>query len=260
MREYLSVSQIGMYQRCPRQYAFRYIEDIKIPPRGVMIQGKAYHEALAANFRHRIDFCVELPLEQVIDWFSDAFDLQQYEKATTDEEEKWEFDQVDWGDDDPGDLKDQGIVLTRLYVTKVADGVIPLRVEEREQIDIDGVPFVMVKDLETVEQVIDHKLKARRFSQADLNNELQPLAYTFENDKEFAYHVALKQKTPVIETPLQDERLCTRPTVKDHEWFTRIVAETWSAIQAGIFPVRPNGWHCSRDYCGYWGMCRGKYQ
>ncbi len=260
MRDYLSVSQIGMYQRCPRQYQFRYLDDIKIPPRGVMIQGKAYHEAVAANFRHKIDNSVEMPLEQVVDVFSDTFEGQRSDRTTTDEGEVWEFDQVDWGEDDPGELKDQGVALTRLYVTKVADGVTPLRVEEREQIEVGGVPFVLVKDLETATEVIDHKLKARRFSQADLNNELQPAAYTLMSHKEFAYHVALKQKTLAIETPLQDERLRIRPALKDHEWFTKIVADTWAAIQAGIFPVRPNGWHCSEAFCGYWQLCRGRYQ
>ena len=260
MRGYLSVSQIQMYQRCPRQYAFRYLEDIKIPPRGVMIQGKAYHEAVAANYQHRIENSVAMPLEQVVDIFSDTFEMQRSDKTTTDEGDAWEFDQIDWGEDDPGELKDQGIVLTGLYVTKVADGVMPLRVEEREQIDIGGVPFVLVKDLETATEVVDHKLKAKRFSQADLNNELQPLAYTLRNDKTFAYHVALKQKTPAIETPLQDGRLRISPTAKDYTWFYKIVADTWQAIQTGVFMVRPNGWHCSESFCGYWGLCRGKYQ
>lgn len=33
-KKYLSFTQLSMFLRCPRQYEFRYIKGLKIPPSG----------------------------------------------------------------------------------------------------------------------------------------------------------------------------------------------------------------------------------
>jgi CRISPR/Cas system-associated exonuclease Cas4 (RecB family) len=42
---HVSASSIGMYQRCPRQWAYRYVLGIKVPPDGGLITGLGVHRA-----------------------------------------------------------------------------------------------------------------------------------------------------------------------------------------------------------------------
>jgi len=259
MRDYLSVTQMNLYMKCPKAYYFSYIEKIKLPPNGVRVQGQAYHEALAANFTHKLETASDMPIEDVFDVFSDSFNLIRKDKVMQDEGKQWVFDDINWEGGDSGEMKDQGIALTELYCGSVAPTITPVQVENREEITISDVPFVIIRDLETIDTVIDHKVKKSRFSEGDLGRELQPLAYTMQTNKDFCFHVALKQKTLAIVTPDEDSKLRIQPTRGKKLWFEQVVSDVWTAIQAGIFPVCPNGWHCGENYCGYFELCKGGY-
>ncbi len=263
----LSCTQLGMFMRCPRQYEFRYIQGIKVPPAGVMIQGSCYHETVAKEFALQISGKKGLTKDDAGDVFNESWKKFTGSGYVPDEtsKEREDFDKVDWGDKNPEELKDEGIVLSQLYTGTIAKVTKAKKVEYTLDGHIGGVPFIIVIDLVTDKQVNDHKLKSKKFSYSDLTHELQPLAYTlpaylgmegFPGD--FGYHLALKQKVPKILTPLSDPDLLIRPTTGDYQWFTDIVISCNGAIQTGIFYPAPNGWHCTPKFCGYWSMCRGK--
>ena len=46
---HVSASQIAMYQRCPRQWAFRYVLGIKRPPDGGLVVGSGVHAGAEAG-------------------------------------------------------------------------------------------------------------------------------------------------------------------------------------------------------------------
>jgi len=64
-KKYLSFSQLSMFLRCPRQYEFRYIHGLKIPPSGAMVQSKVRHQTLEQNYRQKIQSSKDLRVEQV---------------------------------------------------------------------------------------------------------------------------------------------------------------------------------------------------
>ena len=252
-RNYLSISQINMFLRCPMQYQFRYIDGIKIPPAGVMIQGSAYHKAVAADFINVRDTHNLLPLADVADIFSTYFDEQVHQKKSVDEGETWEFEAIDWEDRDPGEVKDEGIVLAILYHDTVAPTITPIEVENRLDATVESVNFVLIADVVTENTIIDHKLKKRRFSEDDLKRDLQATAYTYFYQKPFEFHQALKLKTPVIDIAK------TERSKMDWKFFEMLVPKVWAAIKSGIFYPSPTGWHCSQDFCGYYTLCKGGY-
>lgn len=267
MAKRLSCTQLNMFMRCPRQYEFRYMQGIKIPPAGAMIQGSCYHETLAKEFELQIAGKKPLKAADVGDVFNESWRKFTKGGFVLDEtsKEKEEFNEIDWGDDNPAHLKDEGIALSQLYVNEVAGTIKSTAVEHTLEGEIEGIPFILVIDLITSSMTVDHKMKSKRFSYADLTRELQPLAYTLpahvgvkDYPGVFGYHVALKQKTPQIITPSGDPNLLIRPTEGDYLWFTGIVKSCNSAISAGVFYPSPNGWHCTPKFCGYWSMCRGK--
>lgn len=241
-----------MFLRCPAQYEFRYMKGIKIPPVGAIIQGKAYHEAIGIDLLYKKTQGNLLAESQVADAFSTSFDIQLRLKVSNDEEDKWEFDDIDWRDDDPGKVKDQGIILARLYHNKIAQSIEPLEVEERKQTDIAGIPFVFIADVVEEKRIIDHKVKGRRFSEDELKKDLQATAYSLIYNRPLEFHQALKLKQPVIDIAQ------TSRTDSDYQFFKDLVLRVKQAIDTGIFYPNPTGWACSEQWCGYYKLCRGK--
>ena len=53
--KHISVSQIKMFLRCPLQYKYRYIDNLKIPPTGSLLLGSSVHSSLEGNYRQKIE-------------------------------------------------------------------------------------------------------------------------------------------------------------------------------------------------------------
>jgi hypothetical protein len=112
--------------------------------------------------------------------------------------------------------------------------------------------MVLIPDLITDTKIIDHKVKAKRFSQDELNQDIQATCYFMKHKKPFEFHLALRQMKPAIEIQQAGRN------GSDTEFFTELVDKVWKAIWAGIFPPNPIGWHCGPRWCGYWNLCKGK--
>lgn len=250
MIDHLSPTQISMFLRCPKQWEYRYVKGIKIPPSGAMVLGSAYHEGLAERFKYVIRRREQPAPSLVIDAFDTAFERIRSEHLVKDEEENLPFDDIQW-EQDPDYLKDMGIELVQAYDKGVAPYVAPVTVEEREVIIVGDVPIHLITDLTTKTKTIDHKVKGRRFSEDDLRQSLQGTIYYMATMKPLEFHVALKTKTPTI---------IIQPTSrsKDDESFcARQIRKVWQATQTGIFPPNDQGWHCNEKWCGYWNLCKG---
>jgi len=98
MFDYISVTQIKMYLRCPAQYYFRYVLGLKIPPAGALVLGRAVHAGLEHYFAGKLHTGEGPPVNRVLDVFDAAFEAERPE--------------ADWGEDDPGRAKDDGAALT----------------------------------------------------------------------------------------------------------------------------------------------------
>jgi len=254
MPDHLSVSQIKMFLRCPMQYEFGYIKGIKRPPAGVMIVGSAYHNAVASDLKYKKDSGSLLREKDIIDIFSDSFESQVNQKKTEEDGDSEEFEEIDWGEDNPGNAKDIGTRLAILYHKEWVPNIMPVLVEEYQTVEIAGVKFVLISDVVTEDKIIDHKVTTRMYSDSFLASDIQATAYYYVHKKPFEFHLALKQKELKIK-PAYTER-----NNNDCKFFETVVSRVNKAIESGIFPPNPSGYMCSEEYCGYWNICRGKEQ
>jgi hypothetical protein len=279
----LSHSQIDMYMRCPRQYEFRYIKDIKKPPRGALALGTSTHAALEFTHHHIVDHGVPASTEQLLDAYSTKWDEAIQEIP----EEMWKQDE-----EDPGQVKDSGITLVKLYNAKHAQFVRPhvetlpdgrtIRGIEKEfntsvgdvpvtgyidLIDTNDPTAVMTREeyalLQSKGQDIpvllrtalaDVKTKSKSMTQSDVDGSLQLTMYSYvEKVPNVRFDQLLKQKNP------QFKQLKATRTEQDYRWLIEVVTSVARAISAGIFPpCNPSGWTCSAKWCGYYNECRGK--
>jgi len=249
MIDHLSPSQISMFLRCPKQWEFRYVKGIKIPPSGAMVLGSAYHEGLAERFKYVLAHEEQPELEYALDMFDLSFERIKAEHIALEDEESLPFDEIEW-ETKPGELKDMGVKLLTAYEKGIAPHILPTSVEDKETLNIDGIPLVTITDLTTPDRIIDHKVKGRRFSEDDLRQDIQATGYWVTKGKPLDFHVALKTRKPAIEIQR------TSRTDDDAQNFYELVTKVWQAIQTGVFYPSPVGWHCNEKWCGYWNLCR----
>jgi hypothetical protein len=273
-KAYLSISQVNMYLRCPKQYEFRYVEDHKRPPAVPMALGSSGHAALETTHHHIVDHDKPAPTQQLLDCFSD----------------KWtELSALveDWEGAKPGPIKDTGIALVRIYNETLAPTVKPQvdaqkvrGIEKKFEIDVAGVPMLGYIDLidtnasiafsdeelalmkasgQTVPEdlrsaVVDFKFKGKSMAQAEVDGSLQMTLYSLATGiYAIRFEQLLKTKVPKV------KRATAVRTKADHLWLQRIVRDVAQAITKGVFPpCDPTAWVCSPKWCGYWRMCRGK--
>lgn len=194
--DYLSVSSINLYQRCPEAWKRRYILKEYDPPNGKMILGSAAGAAEAQHFGRMIESGAGLSTEDVLDEFA-----SEWEDRTSREE-------VDWQGDKPGALKDSGAGALRVYHTQLAPAVEPVAVEREFELAWEGCGFGLTGylDLEDSDGAIcDFKMTGQRWSADKARGELQPTVYLAARRAEgnpasgFNYHTMIRTKQPTAE-------------------------------------------------------------
>lgn len=242
--DYLSLTSLKLFMQCPEKWRRRYILHESEPPSGKLILGKAAHAALAQHFGTQIESGEGFSSEQLLDEFSSDW------SARVDGED------VDWGSDSPGELKDLGAGALRVYHSQFAPAITPVDVEREFELHWPGVDWLMTGfiDLEDDEdRVRDFKAIGKRMSQKDADADLQPTVLLAARRAEgnpaggFCFDTMVRNKTPVadvIETERSDEQLdflTDRIFTLAREIDWRCQTDTWSG-------AAPNTWFC--------GTCR----
>ncbi len=239
--DHVSHSQLNMWSRCARQWEFRYVKGLKMPPSGALIEGGCYHKALEFNFYQKITSFEDMPVNECLDAFSDEWDI------------RLSGEDINWENKSPGFHKDEGISLVTEYMASTAFTVQPVVVEEALVSEVAGIKFLCVPDMIDMKKVvIDHKTSARAYSQNDVDKGLQASAEAFALDRPimFQNHVAIKARVPKIQI------IKSYRTRTDIDWWVEMAAQIITQMKTGIAPPNPDGWHCSPRFCGFYELCR----
>jgi len=220
-----------------------------------MLAGRCYHHCVATAATRKVLFNEIMSDEELSDVFADHWSKEMLDKLVYDElgEEKVEATVIDFGDEDPGKLKDSGIKLSQKYVNDILPKLNIEAIERRYEVDINGITFVAYPDLELVGDIIaDHKFRQKRMSQDEVDRDIQATSYALVKNKPiiFQFHQALDAKEKKIEVAE------TRRDKGDIEWFKRLVVDIWRSIETAIFPCNPTGWWCGENSCAYWLDCK----
>ena len=242
----LSASSIQTFLRCGKQWYYAYILNLKRPPTLKQLIGTSGHAAIEKNFKQKMDTLLDLPLEAVLDEYSDVWD-QKVGDTEPDEDEK------------PGEMKDVGAASVAVHHKEVAPTILPIWVEQPVRFKVNGVPYSGYVDLvDHLSRVRDHKFVSRKPTgmQYMLNMTGYAISYrhmtgTVETDVILDAIVRYKkgpEHHPVVSGgPVTDETIKT---------FAGIVTNVSGQIEAGRF--LPNGIvgtppACS--WCGYADIC-----
>ena len=247
-KKHLSHSQINMFIRCPKQYYYRYIEELVSPPSGMLILGKSGHEAIGYNYGQKIESHKDLKTSEVVDYFAEDFDSRV------------ENEEPVFTDKTPGQLKDSGVSVLKEYQKTKSKLIQPKAVEQEFNIEFENVDYGLKGFIDLVtndEKVIDHKFSKRTPSQAALDESLQLTAYRagyewlFESEpKELGFDYLITKKKPEI------RYFETFRTKEDVDEYMELLGQISELIKTGIFYKNTQGWQCSEKFCGYFSKCR----
>lgn len=247
-RPYLSISQIEMFAKCPKQWEYRYVRGIKTPPGVAAVVGKGTHAANEKDLRQKMDWGVLMTEEEVKDTAADAL------RAA------WERDQpvMGLGDPDQGQAVDQTVALTSLYHRQLAPRLEPIALERAFVIDIPELAHDVlgVVDVETPTTIRDTKTSKRAPDRGAAERSPQMIAYHLratvagQPGKTVALDYLVKNQRPTLVT------IEAAPSDDDHNAFLQRVKLVSESITAGVFPpTSPSNWWCSMRWCGYWEAC-----
>jgi hypothetical protein len=221
---------------------------LRLPPKAAITVGIAFDFASSTNFQQKIESKTDLPVGDVLDAFSTSFD-----KAAP---------QTDWDGEDPGKQKDLGAKMAKVFHEKGAPGIQPVSVQESFRIETDagyalGGTFDVIQEGHIIR---DQKTSKAEYSEDAVQSEIQPAVYSFAYaavhgaKPQFAYDVVTKH---VKEPRYQEVR--GQVTETQTEQLFDAIGIMHEQVRRGEFQYAPPGaWWCSKQWCGYWNMCKGK--
>jgi CRISPR/Cas system-associated exonuclease Cas4 (RecB family) len=245
--DHLSFSSVSTYLRCPRQWAYAYLENIRRRPGVALIKGGAVDKAASANLTQKLTSNTDLHVDEVKEMAEDAF------RSAVDREGG--ASEIDWDGQNQARALDSTIGLTDVHMRHHAPRIQPAYVQLELHRDLpDGRDFVGHIDYVTTDSVVgDVKTGSRRMGQDAADSDLQPSAYGFLINEPIAFEFAR-----VIDTGTRryEEVVTTGRDRRAIDWFSGLVDDVSRGINAAVFPPNPNGWHCSQKFCGYWNRCQ----
>lgn len=246
-----SFSSIGMFRKCPRQYEFRYVKGIKIPPGGSLIRGIGVHSGLEFDMQNKIDYKTNLETNKVLEIYSDAFDreVDRYGRA-----------EIDWKKEKPGKCKDGGIDMLKVYHPTEAVKLSPKYVEQKFELALEGEDKLIgrIDLIETDHVLIDWKTATRKKASHHLYVDQQPIFYqmAFPQASELRMDVLLHYKTKKDDVQVLKRKPATK---RELDLAREDIYDVIDSIKSGAnYRCNPDNWWCSADWCGYWSLCRGK--
>lgn len=248
IKPYLSYSRLSTFLKCPKQYEFKYIKNIIAPPSGAMMQSRVWHETLETNYRQKIKTKKDLDIYEMVALYEKKF------------KEAFKEDVVLNGQS-YDDLLTQGIKITEIHHEFIAPHVQPVSIEQKFTVSLgDEFPFNLLGIWDVIDEdgtIIDNKAYSKTPSQADVDSDLQLTLYALgyrllnkKNEKGLRLDCVIKNKK------LKTIQLSTSRTIEQCRWMLKMIEGLVSAIETDIFYPNPTGWHCSKQYCYYFDMCK----
>jgi RecB family exonuclease len=234
---HLSHSRIDRYLRCPQQYFFYYIENLRLKfPSASLVFGQIVHQALADLFNNKSD-----PIDFFLRTWGELKDVE----LTYGKKQTWEKLQANG---QRGLAKFVSDELPRIGQVRA--------VEKKFELNITGfdLPFIgiidLVAEIDQKNTVADFKTAASDYEdhEAPLSDQLSAYKLAEPEVEQVAFWVMIKTKEPRIEW---------YPSSRSPEQLMEYISKVGylaREIKAGNFYKRP-GKHCS--WCDYLPVCLG---
>lgn len=247
---------MSMFERCPQQYAYRYIEGFVEPPALALALGTTFGDVIDVQHLHKIETGENLSSSDIQDAFHDRWKKGH---KVFGRDGKNQF--MPWKDIDTSEKLKNGKRIALASVMTYHEGhavqIDPVDVERKYYLDFYGGHFVgysdVVHKLSRGQGIIDMKLVGRRYDNHAANSSMQLASYGWAEKQvngkmpvRVSFHCTVKKNSPevqVLDSKLNQGRL---------DGFLYWAETQLMGIHSERFPGRI-GVHC--NWCGYQHRC-----
>jgi DNA helicase II / ATP-dependent DNA helicase PcrA len=247
-REYISYSQIRMYQTCPKKYYYSYIETISLPVNDKIFLGIVFHSVIENYFREKITG-VEPTVEKITDLFTQTFDTRQKEQKI-----KWETP-ID-------ETRKRGIAFVKYFFRTVAPTIQPMMVEKELLANLPEIDVKLKGVIDLVEtdfSITDFKTTTAKWSNSRVKSSyLQVVIYRYLFEQTFG-DVISQLRFKIIysknSTNIKHQEISIKPKDVDFNYAKMfdIIKYVVDNIRQGVF-YKNESYSCG--FCEYKEMCR----
>jgi len=242
--EVLSPSQVTQFLHCPAKWYFKYFLDLPEAATPATALGKAFHEANAHNFRHKLQRRSDLPLTDALESFRSSLG-QHLESAAL------------VRGVDAVEMLELGTVMFQKYLCEAAPLIQPAAVETAVTGMIGGVKVRGYVDLLDAEgRIIDTKSTLKPIKGISHDHRFQLTSYAMITPAASGLS-RLDTVTKGRTVSLAQKSFQIGPA--DRKYAEAVYPMVQESIRDGIFLPRRSSGLCSRKYCGYWRSCEREF-
>ena len=224
--DHLSMTSLGMFRRCPRQFYRRYVKGEKERPGESLVIGSVFHETLEWNYKQKVSSYEDKPLSEVIQYLQDAAVPKVLDEAGGKDEIRWDVE----GDTTMAvdRARSDSERITSAYHTVVTPRIQPAKVEQRIEWRLPGdflpVPVIGYLDTITVDdRIVDTKTSKAVSKKVKPSWQMQGLVYANATGMPVEFHSISRAQTPSICTPVESEEMVIGPNVKQAENLVNLI-------------------------------------
>lgn len=251
-RPQMHVSAVYRFAKCGINYQNYYPLGIRNRGTAPMFRGTSVDASVTENLGRKVAGEPLMPVEQVVQVARDrlTFEWDQGVTLGPGESAQEVYDKT----------VDEVTSLARFHAEEIAPTIEPVAVARQFAITIEGLPFDLVgtMDIQTADEIIDTKAKAKSPSADESHRSLQGTAYMLasraldpEPASRFVLHnlVALKRGPKLVAQP------STR-VIEDYSALLRRLELMQRSMETGLYqPATPDAWWCASKYCEYSNTC-----
>lgn len=194
----LSYSAISTYQKCPLSYKFLYVDRLPTKPSHHLSFGSSIHSAL--EFFYNVEVAEPCSLDRLLEELDNVWLREGYEDEVQEQQ-----------------YKGKGrAILTQFYSENVLSFAVPIAVEKRFALDMDGITLSGIIDrIDRLSnggiEIIDYKTNGKLPPKTKINTDLQLPIYHMAVEE--MYGTAPEKVTLYFLIP--NQRISTRKTKSD---------------------------------------------
>lgn len=251
--KHVSISQVDMFRRCPKQWMFKYVRGYPTNKSAGLTLGTSIHEALAEANLYR-QGGIQLN-ETVLPRLIDVAKVQAIQDIGDADTTSTEFVWDECTDMMTLEQRIESILNTTLPQIEGSTAM-PLYVEyEFPTIELPstGIPLMGYIDLVDANGVVwDYKVSGKKKSQLELDQSTQLSVYLYaihEDGGDAGILHIDKKKGGISVLPTRHSRDKVLSTIEG-------IDGTVAMMQTGVYAPNPEGWHCTPGFCSFYNICR----
>jgi DNA helicase-2/ATP-dependent DNA helicase PcrA len=245
-KEYISYSQIRLYQTCPQKYYYTYIEERKTPVNDKVFLGVIFHSIVEYYLEEKINNR-EPEKEALLERFEEQF------------RERQKNQEIQWTSP-AGETRRRGLAFVRHFLREVACEIDPLMVEKELVTELPDLDVKLKGIIDLVEKdfsITDFKTTTAKWSKSRIKDSyLQMQIYRYLFEKAFG-DVVTQLKFRIIYSKtavnIKDQVVSVKASDLDCSKMFDIIKYVVDNIRNGVFYKNEN-YTCG--FCEHKDICR----